>query len=108
VVVPRRDALTPLPATGVPFAARGGHALAHSPAHELVVPESFVNRYSVRPCESTRIVPSEVLAVPTLAGAADVFGVVDAVAPPPPHAATASGVSANPAALARIAIGLDG
>jgi hypothetical protein len=32
---------------------------------------------------------------------------VDAVAPPPPHAAIASGASANPAALARIAIGLD-
>jgi hypothetical protein len=49
-----------------------------------------------------------VLAVRTLVGVVDVLGVVDAVAPPPPHAATASGVSANPAALARIAIGLAG
>jgi hypothetical protein len=35
-------------------------------------------------------------------------GVVAAVAPPPPHAAMATGASASPAALARIAIGLEG
>jgi hypothetical protein len=74
----------------------------------LVVPESWVNRYSVRPCELTRTVPSRVLAVPTLVGGVEALGVVDAVAPPPPQAATASGASANPAALARIAIGLEG
>jgi hypothetical protein len=76
----------------------------------LVLPESCVNRYSVRPCESTRIVPRGVLAVPTLVGGVDAFGgVVDAVAPPPPpHAATATGASANAAALAIIAIGLEG
>jgi hypothetical protein len=77
--------------------------------HELVLPESCVNRYSVRPCESTRIVPSAVLVVPTLVAGVDALGgVVDAVAPPPPHAATANGASANPATLARTLIDLDG
>jgi hypothetical protein len=82
--------------------------VAQAPEHVLVLPESCVNRYSVRPCESTRIVPSAVLVVPTPVAGADAFGgVVAAVAPPPPHAATANGASANPARLARIATGLD-
>jgi len=107
-VVPSNEAVAPDAAVGVPLARSGGHAVAQAPLHVLVLPESCVNRYSVRPCESTRIVPNAVLAVPTLVGGVDAFGgVVDALAPPP-HAATANGASANPATLARIAIGLDG
>jgi hypothetical protein len=94
-------------AVGVPLEVSGGHVVAQAPVHVLVLPESCVNRYSVLPCESTRTVPREVLAVPTLVGGVDALGVVDAVAPPPPHAAMAGAASAN-AALARIAIGLDG
>jgi hypothetical protein len=110
LVVPSSELLAPEVAVGAPLEVSGGHALAHSPVHALVLPESCVNRYSVRPCESTRIVPSALLAVPTLVGGVDAFGVVDAVAPPPPppHAATASGASAAAAVLARIAIDLDG
>jgi hypothetical protein len=118
LVVPRSEAFAPEVAVGAPLDVSGGHAAAQAPVHVLVVPESCVNRYNVRRCESTRIVPRAVLAVPILVGGV-VFGVVvavedgfdddvAAVAPPPPHAAMASGASASPAAVATIAIGLDG
>src|SRR5947209_5261929 len=99
-MVPILVALRPLPAVGLPFATSGGHAVAHAPEHALLVAESALNRYSVRPCESTRIEPRLLLAtwtVAVLAGvvvAFDFAGGGDAVAaPPPPQAATESAIS---------------
>src|SRR4051794_41815512 len=52
---------------GLPVARSGGHAEAQAPEQALVVPASFLNRYSVSPRESTRIFPRPVLARPTVA-----------------------------------------
>jgi hypothetical protein len=79
-----------------------------------LVAESALNRYSVRPCESTRIDPRLLLATRTVAVFVDVvvafagFGDGDAVAapPPPPQAAMAKAASGITAALARKVIGL--
>jgi hypothetical protein len=61
----------------------------------LVVPTSALNRYRLRPWESTRIFPRLVLARLTVADApVVVFGGVAVVAlPPPPQAATDSTAS---------------
>src|SRR3954452_4792566 len=102
---PTRDAFAPLPTVGVPFTISGGHAVVHSPEHALVVPESFVNRYNVRPCESTRIVPRPLLATP-IAGFGAAFAVA-AVAPPPlPTQPATSETAATTADPARRFIGL--
>jgi hypothetical protein len=117
MVVPTCDAFAPPLTVGVPVARSGGQAVAHAPEHVLFVPESFVNRYSVRPRESTSAFPRRVLATRTLgawgaadfgAGVAAVVGLlVAAVAlPPPPQAATASAVSGISAAPAKRVIGL--
>ena len=103
-----------LPATaGVALVRSGGHAIAHAPVHVLLVPESALNRYSVRPAESTRIRPKRVFATRTDAvrvGAVVVFdatgGEAAVAAPPPPHAATARAASGITAAPARKVIGL--
>jgi hypothetical protein len=71
VVVPRSDAVTPLPAFGVPLVRNGGQALAQAPEHVLFEPVSFSNRYRVRPCESTRILPRPVLLTFTVAALAE-------------------------------------
>jgi hypothetical protein len=41
----------------VPVAVTGGQAAAHSPVQALFFPESSPNMYTVRPCESTRMLP---------------------------------------------------
>src|SRR5438132_13485093 len=65
------------------------------------MPESFLNRYSVRPCESTRIVPRPLLATPIVAFEGAFDGAVAAVAPPPlppqPAAKAMTPTSAAPA-----------
>jgi len=40
---------------------------AQAPVQALVVPESFPKRYRVRPCELTRIFPSPLFEMPTVA-----------------------------------------
>src|SRR5947208_11502129 len=62
------------------------------------MPESFLNRYSVRPCESTRIIPRPLLATPIVA----FDGAVAAVAPPPlPPQPAAKAMTPTRAAPAR-------
>jgi hypothetical protein len=97
-------------AAGVAPVRSDGHAIAHAPEHALLVPESRLNRYSVRPVESTRIRPRRLFATRTVAVLVGVVfdaGGTAAVAPPPPppQAATARAVSGITAALARTVIG---
>src|SRR4051794_5316188 len=49
---------TPLPAVGVPLAARPGQFGTHAPVHAVVVPWSFSNRYRVLPFGPTRYCPN--------------------------------------------------
>jgi hypothetical protein len=66
-----------------------------------------LNRYSVRPVESTRIDPRLLFATPTVAEATvELFGGDAVAAPPPPHAATVRARSGITAALARNVRGL--
>ena len=90
------------------MARSGGHAAAHAPEHALLVLESALNRYRVRPCALTRIRPRWLFASPTVAVLPLVVlgGVAAVAAPPPPHAATASALSGITAALARKVMGL--
>src|SRR4051812_4410949 len=90
------DSLTPVPAVGFPEARSGGQLVAQAPKHVLFVPESFLKRYSVRPCESTRMFPRLLLdATSTVAVASpDVVGDFDEVLEPPPHAASETAASA--------------
>jgi hypothetical protein len=86
--------------------------------HALLVRESALNRYRVRPLELTRIRPRRLSATRTvvlLVGVVDVLVAVvfdaagggDAVAvPPPPQAATDRATSGITAALARNVVGL--
>jgi hypothetical protein len=76
--------------------------------HALLVPESALNRYRVRPVELTRIDPRLLFATPTVAEAPlEVFCVAAVAAlPPPPHAAMARAASGITAALARKVMGL--
>src|SRR4051812_5627559 len=99
-------AVAPTPTTVLPFVRSGGHALAHAPVHVLLVPESFWNRYRVRPWGSSRILPSSLLlSTPTVAGRP--FAVVGgrgepvAASPLPPQAAAANAASTSVAAVAR-------
>src|SRR3954464_4043570 len=106
MVVPSNEAFTPLPATGLPLVRSGGQAVAQAPVHALVVPESFLNRYRVRPCESTRILPRPLFATSTVAepwgaGAPEKFEVLL-----PPQPATASATSGSAAAAERSLMGL--
>src|SRR5689334_8413463 len=109
-MVPINDALAPLPTVGLPVVVSGGQAVAHAPVQALFVPESFWNRYRVRPCESTRIFPRRLLATRTAATRAIVVffgGFADAlVPPPPPQPAAASAASGITAAPARMFMGL--
>ena len=76
VIVPSLEAVKPVPAVGLPLASSGGHAVAHAPVHALLAPTSALNRYRVRPVESTRIDPRPLFATPTVAEAPlEVFGV---------------------------------
>jgi hypothetical protein len=77
------------------------------------MPESALNRYSVRPVASTRVRPKRLLASLTVAvwvgGVVVVFdggGGEEAVAAPPPQAATARAASGITAALPRKVMGL--
>ena len=112
MVVPTSEAFAPPLTVGLPLARSGGQAMAHAPEHALFIPTSFVNRYSVRPRESTSAFPRWVLATRTVGAcgaadlgalvAADVGALVAAVALPPlPQAATLSAVSGISAAPAR-------
>src|SRR3954452_17725510 len=88
-------ALTPVPTVGVPEARTGGQLVAQAPKHVLFGPESFLNRYTVRPCESTRMFPRLPLAASTVAVASpEVPGDVDEVVDAPPQAASATAASA--------------
>ena len=73
MVVPTSEAFAPPLTVGLPLARSGGQAMAHAPEHALFIPESFVNRYIVRPRESTSAFPRRVLATRTVGacGAAD-------------------------------------
>src|SRR3954447_27045729 len=102
-VVPSREASAPPPAVGLPLARSGGHAAAHSPEQALFVPESFPNRYRLWPSESTRIVPSPVLATLTVAELRPAAFAVGVDVPPllpllPQPAATSAKSAAIPAA----------
>src|SRR3954454_16446873 len=89
------EALTPVPTVGVPEARTGGQLVAQAPKHVLLGPESFLNRYTVRPCESTRMFPRLTLATSTVAAAAPVVaGDFDKVVDEPPQAASATAASA--------------
>src|SRR3954447_20001505 len=89
------EALTPVPTVGVPEARTGGQLVAQAPKHVLLGPESFLNRYTVRPWESTRMFPRLRLATSTVAVASpDVPGDFDEVVDAPPHAANATAASA--------------
>ena len=106
LVVATKAAFAPLPAVGLPVAGTGGQAAAHAPVQALVVPESAPNRYTVRPCESTKMVPRPLLPTASVGGAGAAVvggavdgGAVDVLAPLEPHAA-ASAMSSMAAALA--------
>ena len=68
VVVASIDALTPL-ACGVPVVVSAGQIDAQEPVQVGVIPVSGLYRYRVRPDPSTRIWPSDELAVFTVAAA---------------------------------------
>src|SRR3954447_11974390 len=97
------EALTPVPTVGVPEASTGGQLVAQAPKHVLLGPESFLNRYTVRPCESTRMFPRLPLATSTVAAASpEVAGDFDEVVDEPPQAASATAASAAaPTAMGR-------
>src|SRR3954464_15598764 len=105
MVVPSNEAFTPLPATGLPLVRSGGQAVAQAPVHALVVPVSFLNRYRVRPCESTRIFPRPLFATSTVAEPC-ALGAADALELLLPQPATASATSGSAAAAQRSLIGL--
>ncbi len=67
LIVPSSEALTPLPALGVPLLGSTGQAETQAPLQADWLGWSFWNRYSVRPLPSTRIDPSLVLVVETVA-----------------------------------------
>ena len=67
LMVPSIDAVTPLPALGVPLVWSTGQAATHAPAQADWLGWSFSNRYSVRPLPSTRIIPRLVLVAETVA-----------------------------------------
>src|SRR4051794_25651149 len=97
----------PVPTVGFPVARSGGQSTAQLPLHALLAPESRRNRYSVRPCESTRTCPRLLFATPSVAvRPSAVFGSSDDVLvlpPPPPQPAIASAVT-SPAAGPRTAM----
>src|ERR1700692_4228788 len=110
-MVPSFEALTPRPAVGLPRARSGGQNFAHAPVHALFLPESFLKRYRVRPCELTRIFPSLVPRTSTfeLFAARAVAGfpcVADNALAPLAAAATASAVSGITAGTARKVVNL--
>jgi hypothetical protein len=92
----------------------GGQAAAQAPLQVLFAPVSACHRYRVLSRESTRIDPRPLFATPTVADAAlELFAVGveveagrDAVAAPPPQAATARALSGISATLAREAMSL--
>ena len=61
-VVPSKVASAPLPAVGEAL-VKAGQFAAQVPVQAVVVPLSFVNRYSVMPLESTKILPNVGLSV---------------------------------------------
>src|SRR4051794_18912676 len=94
-MVPTLEALTPVPTVGFPEARSGGQLVAQAPKHVLLGPESFLNRYTMRPRESTRRFPRLPLATSTVAVASpEVPGDLDEVVDAPPHAASATAASA--------------
>src|SRR3954447_6796517 len=92
-------ALTPLPTVGFSEARSGGQLVVQAPKHVLLGPESFLNRYTVRPCESTRMFPRLPLATSTVAVAPEVPGDFDEVVDAPPHAASATAASGAAATI---------
>src|SRR3954447_2807805 len=89
------DSLTPVPAVGFPEARSGGQLVAQAPKHVLLGPESFLKRYSVRPCESTRMFPRLLFATSTVAvWSPEVLAEFDEVLDPPPQAASETAASA--------------
>src|SRR4029453_19249884 len=101
------DAVSPLPAVGLPVVVTGGHSAAHAPEQVLFEPVSFSNRYTVRPVESTRILPrpltSLTATVDEPAEAIELLGAALAwpLLPPPPQPATTKATSATAAAARR-------
>src|SRR4029450_5319366 len=100
------DAVSPLPAVGLPVVVTGGHSWAPAPEHTLFGPVSFSNRYTVRPVESTRILPRPLtLLTPTVDEPADAMELLGAglAWPPllPPQPATTKATSATAAAARR-------
>src|SRR3954454_16140296 len=67
-MVPTLEALTPVPTVGVPEACSGrGQLAVQAPKDVRFGPESFLNRYTVRPRESTRMLPRLPFATSTVA-----------------------------------------
>src|SRR6476661_1521715 len=89
--MPTFAASTPLPGPAICPVRSGGHATAHAPLQVLRVPVSALNRYRVRPWESTRMRPRvEEVETPIAAGRPlEVAGFVDAVEVLPPQPAIA-------------------
>src|SRR6185369_14318421 len=116
LVVPRSEAFAPAPAAGLPLTVTGGQAWAHAPLHVLFVPLSFLKRYTVRPCASTRIRPRLPFATRTVGallaallaveGAAGGVTAAFGVLLPPPQPATMTAASGSTAAPARKLRGL--
>src|SRR6476659_2617538 len=83
-MVPIIAAFTPLPAVGLPPEVKGGQALWQAPEQLLMLGLSASNKYSVRPCASTRILPRLVFRTSTVELAAEPVLADDAGAVLPP------------------------
>src|SRR5215218_2966230 len=97
-MVPSSEAVTPLPALGVPLLWSTGQAATQAPAQADWFGWSFLNRYSVRPLPSTRTIPSLLLAAATVATPDD--PPVDGALPPPPSPPEPEPLLPHPAASA--------
>src|SRR5262245_55915986 len=85
VIVPSSEALTPLPALGVPLDWSTGQEATQAPVQADWFGWSFSNRYSVRPLPSTRTIPSLLLAAVTVATPDGVVPTGPLVPPEPPE-----------------------
>jgi len=109
-VVPSIDAVAPPAAVGLPVARTGGHEAAQAPVQVLLLEVSFLNRYTVRPCESTRMLPTLLPETPMVAAwplaSLGTLGDDDALSlllPPQPATARAAiGIAASPRRVRRL------
>src|SRR4051812_46330610 len=96
-VTPSLARAMPRPATSPAGALTGGRTLAHAPVQVLVVLLSCSNRYSDRPCVSTRMLPSGLCATETTGAVIDgVWPALAAAGEEPPHPAATTAREAGP------------